>query len=250
MTAREGRTVGNYTLGDLLGRGGTSEVHAGTHRFLGDPVAIKLLRADLAGDAVELAAVLRHLLPEAPQVVALHALLLLQHSRRHARVDDGRLVTLADQDRSLWRRDEIGFGLALVGALTPGDGYAEELRLQALIAAGHARAHRAADTDWSAIAVQYSSLEAITGSTVVRLNRAVAVAEADGPRAGLALLDGLDQHLPGNHRLHAVRAELATRCGDTTLALAAYEQAITLCDNDAERAHLESRRRTLAPGRA
>lgn len=205
-----------------------------------------LLRADLAGDAVELAAVLRHLLPRAPQVIALHALLLLQHSRRDARASDGRLVTLADQDRALWRRDEIELGLGLVGALPPVGGYAEELRLQALIAAEHARAHRAADTDWATIANRYAELESLTGSAVVRLNRAVAVAEADGPRAGLALLDGLDGHLPGNHRVPAVRAELASRAGDVELALAAYDSAIALCDNDVERAHLESRRRTLA----
>lgn len=208
-----------------------------------------LLRADLAGDAVELAAVLRQLLPRAPQVVALHALLLLQHSRRDARASDGALVTLADQDRSRWRRDEIELGLGLVGRLPPVGGYAEELRLQALIAAEHARARRAADTDWAIIAGRYAELESLTGSAVVRLNRAVAVAEADGPRAGLALLDGLDEHLPGNHRVPAVRAELATRCGDTTLALTAYEQAIALCANDVERTHLEHRRRTLAPGR-
>jgi RNA polymerase sigma-70 factor (ECF subfamily) len=201
-----------------------------------------LLRADLAGDAVQLAAVLRHLLPGAPQVVALHALLQLQHSRRDARVRNGELVTLADQDRTQWYRDEIDLGLDLVASLPSTHGYAEELRLQALIAAEHARATSAAGTDWTAIASRYTDLESLTGSAVVRLNRAVAVAEADGPRAGLALLDGLDELLVGNHRLPAVRAELASRAGDTVLALAAYESAIALCTNQVERAHLETRR--------
>lgn len=97
-----------------------------------------LLRIDLAGEAVELAAVLHHLVPEAAQVQALHGLLLLQHARRDARMCGGRLVTLDNQDRSLWRHDELRVGLSLVAGLPPGEGYAEELRLQGLIAAEHA----------------------------------------------------------------------------------------------------------------
>lgn len=200
-----------------------------------------LVRADLAGDAVRLAALVHHLVPEAPQVRAMLALLLLQHSRRDARLADGRLVTLAEQDRTLWYADEIRAGLALVTGLARGEGYAEELRLQALIAAEHARAATAEATDWSAIADHYAALESLTGSPVVRLNRAVAVAEADGPAAGLDVLDGLDAALPHSHRLAAVRADLAARAGDTELARTSYRTAIERCTNDVERAHLTDR---------
>lgn len=199
-----------------------------------------LLRADLAGEAVELAAVLHQLVPDAPQVRALLSLLLLQHSRRDARVHDGRLVTLADQDRARWHHDEIRTGLELVGSLRRGQGYAEELRLQARIAAEHARAPTAGATDWRAVADTYAHLEALTGSAIVRLNRAVAVAEADGPEAGLALLAELDGALPESHRLAAVRGELAHRAGDTDLAIASFRLALDRCTNDVERAHLQA----------
>jgi RNA polymerase sigma-70 factor (ECF subfamily) len=208
-----------------------------------------LLRADLAGEAVRLAAVLHDLVPDAPQVRAVLALLLLQHSRRDARARDGRLVTLADQDRSMWHHDEIRAGLGLVGGLQPAEGYAEELRLQALIAAEHARAPTADATDWSAIVGYYATLEARTGSAIVRLNRAVAVAEAHGPRAGLALLAGLDGILRDSHRFAAVRAELAHRAGDTELAQASYRTALELCANEVECTHLNARLAEIqAPG--
>lgn len=200
-----------------------------------------LLRADLAGDAVRLAVLLCDQAPDAPQARALLALLVLQHSRRDARVRDGRLVTLADQDRETWHQDEIRYGLELVAELEPGDGFAEELRLQALIAAEHARAPTAEATDWLAITDLFADLEARTGSAIVRLNRAVAVAEVHGPRAGLALLEGLDEFLPGNHRVAAVRADLARRDGDNELARASYRRAMALCANDVERAHLQGR---------
>jgi RNA polymerase sigma-70 factor (ECF subfamily) len=200
-----------------------------------------LLRADLAGEAVRLAAVLHDLVPDATQVRATLALLLLQHSRRDARQRQGRLVTLADQDRSMWDHDEIRAGLGLAAGLQPDEGYAEELRLQALIAAEHARAPTAAATDWTAIAGHYATLEARTGSAIVRLNRAVAVAEVEGPRAGLALIAGLDEVLRDNHRVAAVRAELARRVGDTELARTSYRKAIGLCSNDVERTHLRAR---------
>jgi RNA polymerase sigma-70 factor (ECF subfamily) len=200
-----------------------------------------LLRADLAGEAVRLAAVLHDLVPDATQVRATLALLLLQHSRRDARERHGRLVTLADQDRSMWHHDEVRTGLAFVAGLQPDEGYAEELRLQALIAAEHARAPTAAATDWTAIAGHYATLEARTGSAIVRLNRAVAVAEARGPRAGLALLAGLDDVLRDNHRVAAVRAEFAQRAGDIELARASYRKALDLCTNEVERAHLHAR---------
>lgn len=201
----------------------------------------ELLLVDRAGDGVQLATVLHHLAPEAVQVRALLALVLLQHSRRDARLQDRRLVTLAEQDRGLWHRDEILTAYALLAGLGPGGGYGEELRLQALIAAEHARAPNAAATDWHTIAGVYDVLEALTGSPVVRLNRAVAVGEARGPRAGLALLEGLEDLLPGSHRLAAVRGELAHRAGERACALASLAAAIELCGNDAERAHLRSR---------
>ena len=206
-----------------------------------------LLRADLAGEAVRLAAVLHDLVPDAAQVRAMLALVVLQHSRRDARQSDGHLVTLADQDRSTWHHDEIRAGLRLVAELGPGKGYAEELRLQALIAAEHARAPDAVATDWAAIAGHYADLEARTGSGVVRLNRAVAVAEAEGPRAGLVLLAGLDDVLPGNHRVAAVRADLARRAGDTDLARASYRAAIAQCPNAPEQVHLHARLAALPP---
>jgi RNA polymerase sigma-70 factor (ECF subfamily) len=200
-----------------------------------------LLRADLAGEAVRLAAMLHDLMPNAPQVRAMLALLLLQHSRRDARHRHGRLVTLADQDRSKWHQDEIRAGLLLVAHIGPDEGYAEELRLQAVIAAEHARSSTAAETDWSAIARHYARLEARTASAVVRLNRAVAVAEAENPRAGLALLVGLDEFLPTTHRVAAVRGELAHRTGDIELARKSYHRAIELCTNEVERDHLHAR---------
>ena len=205
-----------------------------------------LLRSDLAGEAVELAAILWRLTApaaesQAAQVQALYGLLLVQHARRDARAVDGRLVTLADQDRSLWDHDLIRFGTALLDGLKPGDGYAEELRLQGLIASEHGRAPAAADTDWSAIAIHYRQLEAITGSPVVRLNRAVAVSEADGPDAGLLMLEGLDQSLAASHRLPAVRAELAVRAGRSELARSSYRVAIERCGNEVERRFLIER---------
>ena len=165
-----------------------------------------LLRADVAGEAVRLARVVHDLLPEQPLPTALLALMLLQHSRRDARVGpDGRLVLLPDQDRRRWRSDEIAEGLGLLAPLVEADlaGEARSYLLQALIAAEHATAATAADTDWTRIAALYGELETHTGSPVVRLNRAVAVAEASGPEDGLTLLDGLDE--PAARRPPAAR---------------------------------------------
>nr|WP_245529063.1 sigma-70 family RNA polymerase sigma factor [Beutenbergia cavernae] len=210
----------------------------------------QLVRSDVAGEAIRLVRMLDELLPGRPVIRALLALMLLQHSRRDARVGpDGELVLLDDQDRSRWHHDEIDEGLELAASLPPQNGQAEEYRLQALVAAEHARAHAAEATDWSAIHGHYARLEALTGSPVVRLARAVALAEADGPEAGLVLLDGLDADLPHHHRLAATRAELLARAGRPTEALAQYDVAIAQCGNDAERAHLEARRAEAA-GRA
>jgi len=200
-----------------------------------------LLRSDLAGEAVHLATVLHEVAPAAPQVTALRALLLLQHSRRDARARHGELVTLADQDRAAWHHDEIRVGLDLVERLDATDGYAEQLRLQALIAAAHASARTADETDWERIVGLYEVLEALTGSAIVRLNRAVAVAEARTPQAGLAVLAEVADVLHNHHRFAAVCGELATRAGDIDLAIASYQAAVEQCDNEAERAHLRSR---------
>lgn len=206
-----------------------------------------VLQADLAGEAVRLARVLAGLVPADAAARALLALLLLQHARRDARVDAaGDLVLLPDQDRTRWHRDEIAEGLALLRGVHPQTPYAADLTLQAQIAALHTTASTAERTDWAAIAERYRLLEELTGSPVVRLNRAVAVAEAVDADAGLALLEGLDDHLPTSHRLPAVRAELLARAGRTAEAAASLDLTIERCANDAERRYLLTRRARLA----
>lgn len=205
-----------------------------------------VLRTDLADEAIRLARLLATLLSRRggvpPSVVALLALMVLQHARRDARVGaGGELVLLADQDRGRWHHDEIDEGLALLRALPVLSGRPEELRLQAVIASRHATAVHPDDTDWAAIAGDYAELERLTGSPVVRLNRAVAVAEADGPRAGLALLEGLDAALPLSYRLPAVRGELRARAGERDAAREDLALAIERCGNDSELAHLRAR---------
>jgi RNA polymerase sigma factor (sigma-70 family) len=204
----------------------------------------EVLREDVAAQAIRLVRVLREVLPAGfagrSELDALLALMLLQHSRREARQCDGAVVLLAEQDRTRWHADEIDEAVALLTPLT--DAPAAPYLLQALIAAEHAIAPSAAATDWSRIADRYRELDELTGSPVVRLNRAVAVAEADGPLAGLRLLDGLA--LPG-HRLPATRAELLARAGRPDAARTAYDEAIGRCHNLAERAHLIERRARL-----
>ena len=196
-----------------------------------------VVRTDVAEEAIRLVRVLRSVVPYTDvELDALLALVLLQHSRRDARAYDGRLVLLPDQDRSRWRADEIGEALELLRPWV--DAPASPYLLQALIAAEHAIAPSSEATAWDRIALRYAELEELTGSPVVRLNRAVAVAEASGPEAGLALLDGLV--LPG-HRLPATRAELLARCGRTDEARRSYDEAIGRCANLVERAHLIER---------
>ena len=205
----------------------------------------RLLREELASEAIRLGRVLGELMPGEPEVTALLALMVLHHARRRARIDPaGRLVLLPDQDRDLWRWDEIGEGLALL-ELTARSQATSPYALQAAIAAEHAKARRASDTDWPAIADLYAQLERVTGSAVVRLNRAVAVAEAAGPRAGLALLGDLDEALPRHHLLPAARAELLRRLGRNGEAIVEYGRALALVGNDVERAFLLSRRAEL-----
>ena len=206
-----------------------------------------VLRADVSGEAIRLVRVLRDLLPEAdPEVDALLALMLLQHSRRDARVDGGRLVLLPDQDRSRWHADEIAEAVALLTPLTNAE--PAPYLLQALVAAEHAIAPTAGETDWSRIVARYDELLALADSPVVRLNRAVAVGEADGPLAGLAAMDGLTAEVLPGHRLPAARAELLARATRADEARSAYDEAIDTCANEVERAHLEERRSALEAG--
>jgi RNA polymerase sigma-70 factor (ECF subfamily) len=203
----------------------------------------EVVRASEAGEAIRLVEVLRDLAPEESRdnLEALLALMMLQHARRDARAQNGRLVLLPDQDRTRWRMPEIATALALLTPLVR-RAHSTPYLLQALIAAEHSTL---AETDWRRISELYEELEALTGSPVVRLNRAVAVAEADGPAAGLELLAGLE--LPG-HRLPAVRAELLARAGRHAEARTAYDAAIAVCDNAAERTHLIHRRAACVGG--
>jgi RNA polymerase sigma-70 factor (ECF subfamily) len=212
------------------------------------------LRVDLGDEAIRLLRSLDALLPGRAVVRALLALLLLQHSRRDTRLDArGSIVLLADQDRSRWHADEIGEGVTLLTTLGPDvstSRLAEDYRLQALVAAEHATAASPGATRWDVIAAHYAHLEALTGSPVVRLARAVAVAEAQGADAGLALLDGLDDALPRHHRVPAVRAELLVRVGRRDDAAAQYRRALDLVTNPTEQAHLEARLAALRPAEA
>jgi RNA polymerase sigma-70 factor (ECF subfamily) len=202
-----------------------------------------LVRVELCDEAIWLSRVLSTLMPDAPEALGLLALMLLQHSRHRARVDAvGALVLLEDQDRSLWDRDLIREGLETLeramalGAPGP-------YQVQAAIAALHARAPRAEDTDWPQIATLYRGLSERAPSPVVSLNRAVAVAMADGPDAGLALTDGLADELDSYYLFHSARADLLRRLGRSEEASAAYERALALTTNPHERAFLEHRLR-------
>ncbi|MFE7405972.1 RNA polymerase sigma factor [Isoptericola sp. NPDC057559] len=206
-----------------------------------------VVRAELAGEAVRLVRVLRDVRPpdgdldRATELDALLALVLLQHSRRDARVRDGAPVLLPDQDRTAWHQDEIGEALDLLAPLASAP--PAPYLLQALVAAEHAIAPTAAATAWDRVLARYDELLALTDTPVVRLNRAVAVAEVAGPRAGLDALSGVALR---GHRLPSLRAELLRRAGDLDGARHAYDAAVALCDNAAERDHLRRRRAELA----
>jgi RNA polymerase sigma-70 factor (ECF subfamily) len=206
----------------------------------------ELLRAELCDHAIRLGRELADLMPEDGNVLGLLALMLLTDCRRRARVDEaGDLVLLEDQDRTLWDRDEIEEGRALTrAALTrsPRGAYP----LQAAIAALHAEAAAAADTDWAQIAALYDRLLAMEPTPVIALNRAVAVAMAQGPEAGLGLMAELRQALDGYHLFHAARADLQRRAGDFESARAGYERALRLCENAAEQRLLRRKLASLA----
>jgi len=205
-----------------------------------------LTRSDLSEEAIRLGRLMLELLPE-PEVAGLLALMLLQESRRRARVSaTGELVLLEDQDRSLWDRGQIAEGVALVqrGLASRRIG---PFALQAAIAAVHAEASSAAATDWAQIAGLYDVLLRVEPSPVVELNRAVAVAMRDGPLAGLELIDAIFARgdLTDFHLAHAARAELCRRLGRTADARAAYQRAISLVRQEPERRFLEQRLRDL-----
>lgn len=196
-----------------------------------------LVRVDLAESAIELARLLLTSLPESSEVRGLLALMLLQHSRRRARVDDeGDLVLLQDQDRSSWDQSEVAEGLGLVASLSQSS---QKYGLQAEIAACHARARGWKETDWPRIVGLYDRLLAQTGSAVVALNRAVAVGYAFGPDAGLAAVRDID--LDGYHAFHATRGELLRRAGREDEARAEFERALATSANLAEQRLIEER---------
>src|SRR5262249_40834877 len=187
-----------------------------------------LVRRELCAEAIRLAKILAALMPDEAEALGLLALMLLQDSRRDARVGSrGELGRLADQDRSLWDREEIASGLGLVeraGRLGPSGPYV----LQAAIAAEHARAADPDTTDWSRIAALYGFLAHVQPTSVVELNRAVAMAMAEGPERGLELLDDpkLADELDGYHLFHSARADLLWRAGRPDDAAASYRRGL------------------------
>jgi RNA polymerase sigma-70 factor, ECF subfamily len=196
-----------------------------------------LVRRELCAEAIRLARILRALMPDEPEVAGLLALMLLQSSRRDARTGpDGALVLLDDQDRSLWHAKEIAEGLELAERLPPGT-YA----LQAAIAAEHARAASPLETDWERISELYALLARAAPSPVVELNRAVAVAQAEGEERGLELMEPLADDLDSYHLFHSARADLLRRLGRGDEAAAAYGRALKLVRQPAQRAFLEAR---------
>jgi RNA polymerase sigma-70 factor (ECF subfamily) len=201
----------------------------------------ELVRADLCAEAIRLGRLLAQLMPDEPEAIGLLALMLLIESRRAARTaPDGSLVLLADQDRALWDRSLIAEGQALVRACLR-RGQPGPYQLQAAINAVHSEGEA---TDWRQIVALYDQLAAIAPSPVVELNRAVAVAEVEGPEAGLALVDALE--LGGFHLFHAIRADLLRRLGRSAEAAAAYRAAIEGAENAAQRDFLQGRLATLA----
>jgi len=205
----------------------------------------ELIRLELCDEAIRLARVLAQLMPDEAEVSGLLALLLLLHARRAARVDDdGSLVRLAEQDRGRWDDELAAEGRSIVAACVrwnrPGP-----YQSQAAINAVHSVAPTIARTDWRSILRLYDQLHVVAPSPIVTLNRAVALAEVEGPAAGLAVLDGLD--LGAYHLFHAARADLLQRLGRTAEAARAYEAARTAATNPFEQAFLESRLAAVLP---
>ncbi len=172
--------------------------------------------------------------------------MLLHDSRRHARTDDaGDIVLLEEQDRGLWDQAQIAEALPLVEEALRGG--PRPFALQAAIAALHCQAARAEETDWPQIVALYDVLERVEPSPIVSLNRAVAVAMVDGPRAGLALIDAVAGELDGYYLLHAAQADLLRRDGSTARAATSYARALELATNESQRRYFERRLRELEP---
>jgi predicted RNA polymerase sigma factor len=188
-------------------------------------IGSELHRTDLSEEAIRLTRMVHRDLPDDAEVAGLLALMLLSDARRPARTNaDGELIPLAEQDRTLWDRARIADGVALVDEAIAG-GRVGEYQIQAAIAAIHDQTPRAEATDWPQILALYGLLEQVTGNPIVTLNRAVAAAMANGPSAGLALLDAVKGKLAGHYRLDAVRAHLLEMAGDTDTAVALYRRA-------------------------
>ncbi len=200
------------------------------------------IRRELTGEAIRLARILRQLLPEEPEVAGLLGLVVLTEARREARVRNGQLVPLGQQDHADWDRSLIDEGHGLVRECLvinrPG-----RYQILAAINAVHTDAPTATDTDWSQVIALYDQLIRLDPSPIVALNRAVAVAELDGPDVALALVERLP--LTGYHAWHAVRADLLRRLGRSNEAKDAYDAAIAATRNSAERAYLNGRRGEL-----
>ncbi len=205
-------------------------------------------RAKLCDEAIRLARLLLRLFPSEPEIMGLTALMLLQDARSRARFDaQGDIVLLDQQDRTLWDRRKIHEGLALIDKAVrhrrPGP-----YQIQAAIAALHARAETAADTDWSEIGQLYAALERLNPSPVVTLNRAVAVSKVDGPEAALALVDPLAKALGGYFYFHGMRGALLMQLKRDAEAREAFNQAIALAGSSAEAAHIRSQLDQLTDG--
>ncbi len=209
-----------------------------THGYTADPGDVG--RQELRAEAIRLGRLIAALMPDEPEALGLTSLMLLTESRHRARHDDaGDVVRLGEQDRSRWDQDMIAEGVRLLRRTAQLD-RPGEYRLQAAIAGEHARATGTHDTDWAAIAALYSRLMELTPSSVVALNHAVAVAELDGPAAGLTLIDRITD-LDRYHLAHAARADLLHRMGRREQAAAAYRRAHELADNPADRRFLAGR---------
>ena len=206
------------------------------------------IRADLTDEAIRLGRLMRSLLPDEGEVAGLLALMLLTDARRNSRVAGGELVTLDEQDRGSWDRALIAEGHALVREclerVASGGAPPKTYQLMAAINAVHTDAPATRDTDWSQIAQLYDQLYAVAPTSIVALNRAVAIAELDGPEVALGLVDRLE--LDGYHAWHATRADLLRRLGRSAEARAAYDAAIAATANPAERAYLNRRRDQLS----
>jgi RNA polymerase sigma-70 factor (ECF subfamily) len=206
----------------------------------------EVTRAELTGEAIRLGRLLTELQPE-PEVIGLLSLMLLQESRHAARSSPtGELILLEHQDRSLWNREQIAEGLALLERALKSRSFGS-YTLQAAIAAVHAEAESVAATDWRQIVALYDRLLRIQPSPVVRLNRAVAIAMCDGPEAGLAQIDALLEHgeLANYYLAHSARADMYRRLGRTAEARSSYEKALALTQQEPERQFLQERIRQL-----